>query len=605
MADLIAQGADPQQRWRRSLPERQVIVLGRAGPWAVAWDEHISRRHVELVYREGVLNVRRLPEGTNPIFFRGAAKDSFKLEAGEQFVIGQTRFLLAAERVRLSDKMPWPAHEQTFSADYLQQLRFRDAAGRIEVLSRVPELIHGAASDSELSMRLVNVLLAGMPCADAAALVAVDPNDLNESVPRPAVEVLHWDRRRVTGDDFRPSERLIVQSVRDGESILHSWGDAGGEHEFTMADESDWAFCTPISGAGSRGWAIYVAGRGGALESRPEIAPADAKTADVRQFMPDLRDELKFVELVASILSALREVRQLQLRQAGLRQFFSPVVLEALVDQEPDQVLAPRQVDVAVLFCDLRGFSKKTEEASEDLLGLLQRVSKALGVTTRHILDQGGVVGDFQGDAVMGFWGWPLADPALVQKACSAALGIQAEFAAAAHRPEHPLADFQVGIGIATGPAVAGKIGTADQVKVTVFGPVVNLASRLEGLTKRMHSPILLDERTAEEIRRALPPEAARLRRLAVVRPVGMDHSVEVSELLPPSGGDAGLTDEEIAEYEAALEAFRRGDWDDASLRLQRLPAADRAKDFLTGFIARHHRRPPPDWDGVITLNSK
>ena len=137
-----------------------------------------------------------------------------------------------------------------------------------------------------------------------------------------------------------------------------------------------------------------------------------------------------------------------------------------------------------MLFCDLRGFSRHSERSAEDLLGLLNRVSQALGVTTHEIREQGGVLGDFHGDAAMGFWGWPLAQPDAAVRACLAALAIRAEFAATAQRPDDPLADFRVGIGIATGRAVAGKIGTVDQVKVTVFGPVVNLASRLEGMTK-------------------------------------------------------------------------------------------------------------------------
>ena len=160
------------------------------------------------------------------------------------------------------------------------------------------------------------------------------------------------------------------------------------------------------------------------------------------------------------------------------------------------------------MFCDLRGFSRHSEQSAEDLLGLLNRVSQALGVTTHQIREQGGVLGDFHGDAAMGFWGWPLPQPDAAVRACLAALAIRAEFAETASRRDDPLADFRVGIGIATGRAVAGKIGTVDQVKVTVFGPVVNLASRLEGMTKILHAPILIDERTAIVVRNQLSPTA-------------------------------------------------------------------------------------------------
>jgi adenylate cyclase len=226
-------------------------------------------------------------------------------------------------------------------------------------------------------------------------------------------------------------------------------------------------------------------------------------------------------------------------------------------------------------------------------------------VMTHQILETGGVVGDFQGDAAMGFWGWPLPQDDAVLRTCRAALAIRAEFGAAARRSESALAGFHAGIGIATGKAVAGKIGTVDQVKVTVFGPAVNLASRLEGMTKILRAPILLDECTSGAVRRQVPRDVARVRRLAVIRPYGLDTPLEVSELLPPVSHYPLLTDEHLADCEAALDAFLAGDWSKAFELLHRTPTEDRVTDFLTVYIAQHNRTPPPDWDGVITLSSK
>ena len=79
---------------------------------------------------------------------------------------------------------------------------------------------------------------------------------------------------------------------------------------------------------------------------------------------------------------------------------------------------------------------KNSEKSADDLLGLLNRVSRALGVTTHHILDQGGVVGDFQGDAAMGFWGWPIAHVDAVERAARAALAIRAELERAAEKKD-------------------------------------------------------------------------------------------------------------------------------------------------------------------------
>jgi adenylate cyclase len=599
MPDLIAQGPEPEQRWRRTLPEEKKVVLGRStGNWVIPWDDRVSRRHVEIYWHNDRLQVAALPSARNPIFYHGREMESFSLSVGEHFVIGGTTFTLVDEQVNISLDVPQPTAEQSYSAQYLRRVRFRDADQRIEVLSRLPEIIGGAGTDSELFVRLVNVVLTGVPRASAAAVVAVRQDDGR----RARLQVLHWDRRTLATGDFRPSERLIRQAVERSESVVHVWSGADPAASstrvgaaFTLTEDTDWAFATPVRGDACRGWAIYVAGRA-VSDDRSGPAPSDPH---------DLRDDVKFTELAATTLANLREMRQLERSQAGLSQFFSPVVLEALAGQDPEVVLAPRQTEVSVLFCDLRGFSRRSEQLADDLLGLLNRVSRALGVTTRNILDQGGVVGDFHGDAAMGFWGWPLAQEDAIGRACRASLGIRSEFAEAGRRNDHPLTDFRIGIGVATGQAVAGKIGTVDQVKVTVFGPVVNLASRLEGMTKFLRAPILLDERTAEHVRRSVPRELARVRRVAVVRPFGLTQPLEVSELLPPAAEYPQLSDEHIAASEEALDALLASDWARAFELLHRVPAGDRVKDFLTVLIAQHNRTPPDGWDGVIPLESK
>jgi len=596
MADLIAQGEEAQHRWRRVLPRGERVVLGRApGPWAVPWDPRVSRLHAEVLWSGDALTVRQMPDVRNPIFFHGQEAAEFTLRPGEHFVIGRTTFTLADQRVDVRGDDPQPAQQQSYSAQYLKEIRFRNPDYRIEVLSRLPEVISGATGPGELCVRLVTMLLAGLPRAETAAVVAVPQPDL---APDPAGEmsVLHWDRRLATGGDFQPSRRLILEALRQQQSVLHVWrGPEPSSQQFTARENYDWAFSTPVLSEACRGWVLYVAGR----------LNVDRPTPSGSTDPGDLREDMKFTELVASVLGSLRQMQLLNRQHATLSQFFSPVVLDTLGHEDPDVVLAPRETEVSVLFCDLRGFSRHTERHADDLLELLNRVSGALGVMTRHILDQGGVVGDFQGDAAMGFWGWPWPQPDAVLRTCRAALAIRSRFESAARDAASPLAAFHAGIGIATGKAVAGKIGTPDHVKVTVFGPVVNLASRLEGMTKTLQAPILLDEVTARAVRRQVPAAVARVRRLAVVRPYGLDTPLEVSELLPPAAEYPLLSDEHVALYEAGLDAFLAGRWSTAFELLHRLPAEDRVADFLTVYIAQHNRTPPADWDRVIPLASK
>ncbi|MFN7845563.1 MAG: adenylate/guanylate cyclase domain-containing protein [Pirellula sp.] len=625
MPDLIAQGPSITDRWRRSLPSADgnsiaTLVLGRSSSgWSVPWDDRISRNHAQLTWNGIKLTVHRMIDSRNPIFFKGLRRDDFDVGIGEHFVIGQTTFSLVDHRIRMvsAGDAPPAMTELTFAPAQLRQYRYRDADRRIEALSRLPEIISGSRSDDELCVRVVSMLMQGIPRAALVAVVSdpamqIDSDDYEESAivnasnesskthQESGIRVLHWDSRSTISEPFAPSARLIQQALKTQQSVLNIWNRNQyiAKTSFTQSENVDWAFCTPILGEACPGWAIYVAGDFSGIEG---VAPQKNSTLEIEH---GLQDELKFAELTATTISSLRQTRLLLRRQDSLRPFFAPVVQRALATADPDQVLAPRETDVSVLFCDLRGFSRRSEESSDRLLELLQRVSDALGVMTHHILSSHGVVGDFHGDAAMGFWGWPLAQSDAVHHAAHAALAIRAEFEDASKRKDHPLFGFRAGLGLATGRAVAGRIGTVDQVKVTVFGPVVNLAARLESMTKQLQAPILIDETTAKMLASCCP-ESFRIRKVARVIPYGVTTPLTVSELLPPEGEGVLLSNEHIRAYEQALECLQAGDWDAAFRLLHHVPAEDRVKDFLTVFIAQHGRTPPADWQGIIPLPNK
>jgi adenylate cyclase len=596
-------------------------MLGRVAPgWAVPWDDRVSRQHAELNWNGEQLAVTRMIDAKNPIFHRGLRKDEFEVGIGDHFVIGQTTFSIVDQRVRVlsSSDEPPARTEQSYAPGQLRNIRYRDADRRIEVLSRLPEIISSSSSDEELYVRVVNMLMQGIPRSTFAAIVSKSSDPITTKTPQPVdltpitrqwsetndsgIRVLHWDSRGIAIRPFSPSAQLIQQAIGKCESVLHVWSrtiDRNTPSVYTQSDNIDWAFCTPITNEACPGWAIYMAG------DFPTLVSHGSRDATIA-IADDLQDDIKFAELTASTVAMLRQTRLLQRRQDSLRPFFAPVVRQALATRDPDQVLAPREANVSVLFCDLRGFSRQSEESGNQLLELLRRVSDALGVMTHHILDRDGVVGDFHGDAAMGFWGWPLEQTDSVTQAACAALAIRNEFAQSAAIPSHPLAGFRAGIGIATGKAVAGRIGTVDQVKVTVFGPVVNLASRLESMTKQLHAQILIDESTAHRVRSEVPTSVARVRRVARVLPFGMNKPLMVSELLPPESSPGSVLSEyHLQAYEKALDSFQDGNWSEAFRLLHQVPAEDRVKDFLTVFIAQHGRSAPPDWNGTVRLPDK
>lgn len=559
-------------------------VLGRAADadLCTPWDHRISRRHACLILEGPVLTIRRLTDSANPVFVDGEQIETARLEAGQSFVIGDSRFEL--QQVTQSDS-PGSRRVQQLAIDrrQLQRIRYDDADKRIEVLTSLPAVIRESGVERDLHIRLAHLLLAGIQNAAAVAIVGLSETG--------DATVLHQERRFEAGLKVQPSLRLTTDAIRRGNTILHTWDtEASSEPEYTQVAGLNWAFCTPFTDVSTE-HAFYVTGR-----------TADDGTVPTEQ---RLHADIKFTEFIADIVGSLQRQRQLERQQAGLRQFFSPPVLEALGSDLDTSLLEPRECDVTVLFCDLRGFSHRAEEESDNLPGLLERVSMALEVMTSQILRFGGVTGDFQGDAALGFWGWPISSDEAPLNACRAALAIRAAFGRAQQDPNHPLRDFETSIGIAHGRAVAGKIGTREQVKVTVFGPVVNLASRLESLTRELHVPILIDEFLDERVRNALPKSEGRVRRLLRVLPYGLDRPLMVSELVPPVSDAPELSDQHLSDFEQGTAALISGDWSHAWRCLHSMPAEDRAQDFPAMLIAQHDRCAPADWDGIVRIRKK
>jgi adenylate cyclase len=590
MAELHAVGPLAGQRWRQVLPVGP-ITLGREDlpDWEAAWDKQISRLHATLHWQDGRLLVRRLPTGRNPIFYRGTATDEFRAAPGEAFVIGQTTFRVVDPEASAID-LPTPLTELTCSAKELRDYRYDDADERIEVLAALPGVIRLSPGEEELETRVAEVLLRGIPRAQAAAVVRLSTPRPDEKTP---VEVRTVRTAGGIAAAFRPSRRLVLEAIQHRrQGVLHVWQGGGASPEFTETAGFDWALCMPLPDDPAPGWGLYLAGR------LPGAA-GGAPVGDGR-----LKGDLKFAEVVAEVFGALRQVCDLQRRQGQLSRFLSRPVLAALAGKDMEEVLQPRQATVTVLFCDLRGSCRIAEEGQHDLLALWNHVGAALGIMSSSILDQDGVIGDFQGDAAMGFWGWPLAADDQIERAARAALAIRRRFAQAAREPGHPLAGFACGLGLAHGNAIAGRLGTPDQFKIDVFGPVVNLAARLEGMTKRFGVAVLTDEDCGRRLAGLTATLWARTRPLARVQPYGMTRRLTVYELLPAVVEPDTPTDRELRDYEVLLSAFLAGRWTEARPLLERLPRQG-PPAFLARELERYPAGPPHDWDGTVVLEGK
>jgi adenylate cyclase len=189
--------------------------------------------------------------------------------------------------------------------------------------------------------------------------------------------------------------------------------------------------------------------------------------------------------------------------RARIRSLFGRYVSDAVVDkllaeaQRPD--LAGEPATVTVLFSDIRNFTTISEKLSAH--EVVEMLNAYFTRVCEPILAEGGMVDKYIGDAVMAVFGSPVAHPDHARRALRAALGMAAEAAAfrawmRARFADRGLPEFGVGIGLHTGEAVIGDIGTPKRKEFTAIGDTVNAASRLEGVTKQLGCVIAASEAT-------------------------------------------------------------------------------------------------------------
>ena len=214
----------------------------------------------------------------------------------------------------------------------------------------------------ELLVRVSSVLLNATPAASAVAVVSVGKpgkSDVSQSGSA-NIDVLHYDSRVVTNNAAPVSATLVRNAVEKRESVMNVWTSGraapGG---FTASEDVDWAFCVPLRTQACPGWAIYVTGQLAA-------EPGQNLGQSIQMAPMQMEDDVKFAELVGTTIANLRQSRRLQRRQTAMRLFFAPVVMEALAQSEDESALEPREAELSVMFCDLRGFSRRSEQEAAE-----------------------------------------------------------------------------------------------------------------------------------------------------------------------------------------------------------------------------------------------
>jgi len=296
----------------------------------------------------------------------------------------------------------------------------------------------------------------------------------------------------------------------------------------------------------------------------------------------------------AAALAGYALVRQ-RARQtrAMFAQYVPPAVVERLIAQPELMRLGGEAREVTLMFTDLASFTTLSEQLSaEQTVEVLTGYFNAM---TPIVHASGGTVDKFIGDAVMAFWGAPLADPRHAEHAVRAAIAMQqAMEPLVAGLRARGLPPIHMRIGLHTGRVVVGNVGSDQRFSYTAIGDAVNLAARLEGVNKAFGTGILLSAATAAQ----LPPDVA-LRALDDVVVKGKSEAVRV---FTPC--DDAMVREASA---AALEAFHARDWEGAAWQLAQvlecLPGDPAALRLLERIAAARGLPPGADWSPAVALD--
>ena len=267
--------------------------------------------------------------------------------------------------------------------------------------------------------------------------------------------------------------------------------------------------------------------------------------------------------------------------------------------------------ELTIMFCDMRNFTRVSEQMSpEDLRALMNQFFSAM---TGVIREHRGTLDKYIGDAIMAFWGAPLHDPAHAANAVQAALEMGARLGALnTDLARRGLPMIGVGIGLNTGLVCVGDMGSSMRRSYTVMGDAVNLASRIEGLTRHYGVDVLAGQATRDAAFASGEPGGPVWVEVDRVRVKGKRQGVTLFTPVLQALASAPSFAAEMRLWQLALAGHRLQHWEEAGTCLHRL-RSDFPDSPLAGLYRQldarneHHRGSPPpaDWDGTHTFDSK
>jgi class 3 adenylate cyclase len=309
-------------------------------------------------------------------------------------------------------------------------------------------------------------------------------------------------------------------------------------------------------------------------------------------------------QLAAAFNRMVVQLRDNQRVRETFGKYIDPRVVEGLIDRPTLTAAEGQRRVMTVLFCDLKGFTSLSEGMTPQ--GLVKVMNRYLSIMSEPIRTNRGIIDKYIGDGIMAYWGPPFVDEAdHARFACLAAMEMIERIATLRQEiPEllgvrgTPMEKCDLRVGVATGEALVGSIGSDVMMSYTVMGDVVNLASRLEGVNKTYGTRNLVSERTIAAAGAAL--EVREIDRVVVA---GHSHSEIIFEIL---GRKGELTPQQLLsrdKYRDGLAAYREQRWDEALRALNEslgaIPDDGPSMALLKRVESVKANPPSRDWDGA------
>lgn len=292
-----------------------------------------------------------------------------------------------------------------------------------------------------------------------------------------------------------------------------------------------------------------------------------------------------------------------QKKEAKIRNIFQKYVPQDLIDRffsNPESMLVGENRELSILFSDIRSFTSISEAMRPD--DLVNSLNRYFSVMVDIIMNRNGIIDKYIGDAIMAFFGAPVHHENDALNSVMAGLEMTEEVKTfnrkqiEAGRPE-----FRIGVGIACGEVTVGNIGTEKKMDYTVIGDVVNLASRLEGLTKPYHQELIIGETLLPAVENELP-----WRLLDTVAVKGKTRGVRIYTV---SRRLNAVEQRGWERHNEAMKVFYNRDFPAAIEGFEgvlSMLANDPVAEMMLERARQYINVPPPDgWDGVEVMKSK